>query len=148
MVLKWTTSAELDLVRLHTFLALTNPCAALQIVQRLITGTEQLLIYPQLGVLLHEFAPRNVRRIIIDGYELRYVLTETTVYIFRSGTCGKTDYKPKTVLYHRKSSNRPYRMSSHKIKRKFFGKPKRDDFVSAKLPSRPVHISRRQCFPG
>ena len=83
MALKWTTSAERDLVRLHDFLAPINPRAAAQVIQQLVTGAEQLLTYPQLGVPLDEFAPRDVRRVIVGDYELRYEFTEATTYILR-----------------------------------------------------------------
>lgn len=83
MALKWTTSAERDLVRLHAFLAPVNQRAAAQVAQQLVMGAEQLLTYPQLGLQLEEFMPRDVRRIIIGDYELRYELTETTIYILR-----------------------------------------------------------------
>ncbi len=83
MVLKWTASAQRDLVRLHSFLELINPRAAVQVVHQLVAGAEQLLIYQQLGVPLLEFASRDVRRIIIGDYELRYELTQTTTYILR-----------------------------------------------------------------
>ena len=83
MALKWTTSAERDLIRLHAFLAPVNPRAAAQVIQQLVAGAEQLLTYPQLGTTLDEFAPRDVRRIIVGDYELRYELTETTIYILR-----------------------------------------------------------------
>lgn len=83
MALKWTTSAERDLIRLHAFLAPVNPRAAAQVIQQLVAGAEQLLTYPQLGTALDEFAPRDVRRVIVGDYELRYELTETTIYILR-----------------------------------------------------------------
>ena len=83
MALKWTTSAERDLIRLHAFLAPVNPRAAVQVIQQLVAGAEQLLTYPQLGTALDEFAPRDVRRVIVGDYELRYELTETTIYILR-----------------------------------------------------------------
>lgn len=83
MILRWTTSAERDLVRLHAFLATINPRAAAQVVRQLITGAEQLIQYPQLGVKLEEFLPRDVRRMIIDDYELRYELTDEAIYILR-----------------------------------------------------------------
>lgn len=83
MILRWTTSAERDLVRLHTFLATINPRAAAQVVRQLIAGTEQLIQYPQLGVKLEEFLPRDVRRMIIGDYELRYELTDEAIYILR-----------------------------------------------------------------
>ncbi len=83
MRLKWTKSAELDLVRLHAFLTAVNPSAAAQVVRQLVAGAEQLLTYLQLGVMLDEFAPRDVRRVIVGDYELRYELTGSAIYILR-----------------------------------------------------------------
>ncbi len=83
MILRWTTSAERDLVRLHAFLVTINPRAATQVVRQLIAGAEQLIQYPQLGIKLEEFLPRDVRRMIIGDYELRYELTDEAIYILR-----------------------------------------------------------------
>lgn len=83
MILRWTTSAERDLVRIHAFLATINPRAAAQVVRQLIAGAEQLIQYPQLGIKLEEFLPRDVRRMIIGDYELRYELTDEAIYILR-----------------------------------------------------------------
>ena len=83
MTLKWTTSAERDLVRLHAFLAPVNPRIAAQVVQQLVASAEQLLTYPQLVVQLDQFTPRDVRRMIIEDYELRYEITENAIYILR-----------------------------------------------------------------
>jgi len=83
MVLKWTASANRDLVRLHAFLNPLNPRAAARIVQQLVDAAEQLLTYPQLGERLAAFAPRNVRRLIVGDYELRYELEDTTITVLR-----------------------------------------------------------------
>ncbi|SEK55637.1 type II toxin-antitoxin system RelE/ParE family toxin [Nitrosovibrio tenuis] len=83
MALKWTASAERDLVRIHAFLATVNRAAAAKVIKQLVVGAEQLLTYPQLGVLLEEFAPRGVRRVIVGDYELRYEVTENLIYILR-----------------------------------------------------------------
>ncbi|MBS0497129.1 MAG: type II toxin-antitoxin system RelE/ParE family toxin [Proteobacteria bacterium] len=83
MILRWTTSAERDLVRLHAFLATINPRAAAQVARQLIAGAEQLIQYPQLGIKLEEFLPRDVRRMIIGDYELRYELTDEAIYVLR-----------------------------------------------------------------
>ena len=83
MPLKWTASAERDLVRLHAFLAPVNSSVAAKVVKQLVSGAEQLLTYPQLGVVLEEFAPRDVRRVIVGDYELRYEVTENLIYILR-----------------------------------------------------------------
>ena len=83
MILQWTTSANQDLVRLHAFLHPVNPRAAIQGVQQMVSVAEQLLTYPQLGERFAEFSPRNVRRLIVGDYELRYELTDTTVFVLR-----------------------------------------------------------------
>lgn len=83
MQLQWTTSANQDLVRLHAFLHPVNTSAAYQVVQQLISATEKLLLHPQLGVRLAEFSPRNVRRLIVGDYELRYELTDTAIIVLR-----------------------------------------------------------------
>ena len=52
-------------------------------VQQLVSSAEQLLQYPQLGATLDEFAPRDVRRVIVGDYEMRYEYTPTKIYILR-----------------------------------------------------------------
>ncbi|MEO8135009.1 MAG: type II toxin-antitoxin system RelE/ParE family toxin [Betaproteobacteria bacterium] len=83
MPLNWTASAQRDLVRLHAFLAPVNPRAAANVVQPLVAGAGQLLSHRQIGVQLDEFAPREVRRVLIGDYELRYEVTDTAIYILR-----------------------------------------------------------------
>ncbi|MGH8497517.1 MAG: type II toxin-antitoxin system RelE/ParE family toxin [Methylococcales bacterium] len=87
MVLQWTTSANRDLVRLHAFLHPVNPRASAHVVQQLVAAAEQLLTYPQLGENLAEFRPRDVRRLIVSDYELRYEHTDTTITVLRIWHC-------------------------------------------------------------
>lgn len=87
MALQWTASANRDLVRLHAFLNPFNPRAAAQIVQQLVAAAEQLLTYPQLGERLAEYAPRDVRRLIVGDYELRNELTDTMINVLRLWHC-------------------------------------------------------------
>ncbi len=83
MALKWTGSAERDLVRLHEFLAPVNARAAAKVVQDLVAGAGRLPTYPKIGVQLKEFEPREVRRLFIGEYELRYEVTDSIIYILR-----------------------------------------------------------------
>ena len=83
MVIKWTTSAERDLVRVYEFLAITNSNAAIQVIQLLIQGVEEIQCFPQLGIKLSDFEDRDVRRVIIGNYEIRYELTDKVIYILR-----------------------------------------------------------------
>jgi plasmid stabilization system protein ParE len=83
MRLEWTEKALSDLVRLHDFLAPLNPTAAARAVQALVAAPERLLEYPRLGERLDEFDPREVRRIIVGRYEMRYEIDGPTVRVVR-----------------------------------------------------------------
>ncbi|CAN7540736.1 type II toxin-antitoxin system RelE/ParE family toxin [Rhizobium sp. LjRoot30] len=83
MALKWTSKAHSDLQRLYDFLAPVNRQAAARIVRTLIKAPEQLLEYPRIGEKLEAFAPREVRRIFLGEYEIRYELREADIFVLR-----------------------------------------------------------------
>lgn len=83
MKLKWTSKALTDLVRLHEFLAPINPSAAARTVQSLTAAPVRLLENPRIGEKLDEFEPREVRRILVGHYEMRYEIQESTVHVLR-----------------------------------------------------------------
>ncbi|MDZ4219994.1 MAG: type II toxin-antitoxin system RelE/ParE family toxin [Methylobacter sp.] len=83
MELKWTSKAMSDLARLYEFLVPVNPSAAVRIVQSLITAAPSLLVNPRIGEQLEEFEPREVRRILVGHYEMRYEIQASKIYILR-----------------------------------------------------------------
>lgn len=83
MAVRWTTSAKRDLVRLHGFLDSVDRRAATRAVKRLLAGVRRLARHPRLGARLDEFEPREVRRLIVDDYELRYELRDSELIILR-----------------------------------------------------------------
>lgn len=83
MALRWTTSARADLLRLYEFLEPVNPDAAAQAVRLLVAGAKRIPARPRLGQRLREFAPREVRRILISDYEIRYELAGRDVFVLR-----------------------------------------------------------------
>ena len=83
MNLKWTNKALSDLSRLHDFLATVNQVAAAKTVQSLAAGPSKLLSNPRIGEKLDEFEPREVRRILIGNYEIRYEIQDTVIYVLR-----------------------------------------------------------------
>lgn len=83
MDVKWTASAHRDLVRLYEFLLPVNPRAAKQAVRQLVEEAKLLQAHPLLGIALDAYTPRDVRRLIIGDYELRYEVTERTLYVLR-----------------------------------------------------------------
>ncbi|KQP23089.1 type II toxin-antitoxin system RelE/ParE family toxin [Pseudorhodoferax sp. Leaf267] len=81
--LRWTSKALGDLVRLHEFLAPVNPAAAAKAVQALTRAPERLLEHPRIGEPLQDFAPREVRRLLVAQYEIRYELVDRKIYLLR-----------------------------------------------------------------
>jgi plasmid stabilization system protein ParE len=83
MPLRWTRAALADIGRLHAFLADVNPAAAAKVVQSLTQGAGRLQDNPRLGMRLNEFDPREVRRIVVGQYEIRYELDAKNIHILR-----------------------------------------------------------------
>ena len=83
MELEWTSKALSDLARLYDFLAPVNRQAAARTVQSLTAAPTRLLEHPRIGEKLEEFEPREVRRILVGHYELRYEIRESTIYVLR-----------------------------------------------------------------
>ena len=83
MDLKWTAGALSDLARLYEFLAPVNKPAAARLVRSLTAVPTSLLVNPRIGEKLEEFEPREVRRILVGHYEMRYEIQQSVIYILR-----------------------------------------------------------------
>jgi len=83
MEVKWTSKALSDLARLYDFLAPVNKQAAVRTVQSLTAAPARILEHPRIGERLDEFEPREVRRIRVGRYEMRYEIQESTIYVLR-----------------------------------------------------------------
>jgi len=83
MELKWTSKAVSDLVRLYEFLAPVEKDAAVRTMQILTAAPTNLLANPRLGERIEEFDPREVRRILVGRYEMRYEIQQSTIYVLR-----------------------------------------------------------------
>jgi plasmid stabilization system protein ParE len=84
MQLKWTSKALSDLVRLHEFLShVDNKLAASRVVQTLTKAPNILTSSPRIGEQLFEFESREVRRLLVGHYEMRYEIQDSTIYILR-----------------------------------------------------------------
>ncbi len=83
MELKWTSKGLSDLTRLYEFLAPVNQPAAARTVQQLTAAPTTLLANPRLGERLEEFEPRDVLRILVGHYEMRYEIVDSTIYLLR-----------------------------------------------------------------
>ena len=83
MQLQWSDAALLDIGRLRDFLAIVNPRAAAKVVQSLTAAPEKLMQHPRLGQRLEGFEGREVRRIFVGDYEMRYQIIDDAVLISR-----------------------------------------------------------------
>jgi len=83
MGLKWSSKALSDLGRLYEFLAPVNKPAATRTVQALTKAPTILVTNPRIGEQLFQFEPREVRRILVGEYEVRYEIQDSTIYVLR-----------------------------------------------------------------
>ena len=83
MKLKWTNQALSDLARLYEFLSPVNKQAAARVVQTLVAAPARLVEHPRMGEALEEFKPRDIRRLLVGQYEMRYEIQGPTVYVLR-----------------------------------------------------------------
>lgn len=83
MELKWTSKAVSDLARLYEFLAPVNKRAAARTVQSLTAAPIRLLEHPRIGEKLEEFEPREVRRLLVGRYEIRYEIQGAAIFVLR-----------------------------------------------------------------
>lgn len=87
MKIRWTSKASSDLVRLYDHLHPVAPDAAARVVRQLSRAPDRLRDYPRIGEKLDAYAPREVRRIIVGDYELRYEIAGAEVFILRLWHC-------------------------------------------------------------
>lgn len=83
MTIRWTARASADLVRLHDFLKSVAPDAAARVVRQLVAAPDRLIDFPRIGEKLDAYAPREVRRIVVGHYEMRYEIADGTIFILR-----------------------------------------------------------------
>lgn len=87
MKIQWTRKASSDLVRLYEHLKPVAPKAATRVIQPLAHAPDRLLEHPRIGEKLEGFAPREVRRILVGNYELRYEIAKGAILILRLWHC-------------------------------------------------------------
>jgi plasmid stabilization system protein ParE len=83
MKVAWTSRAVGDLARLHDFLAPVNRRAAARVLQSLAKVASRLPDQPRIGERLDQYDPREVRRILVGRYELRYEVQASSLIILR-----------------------------------------------------------------
>ena len=83
MELKWTSKGLSDLARLYDSLSIANKQAETKTVQTLVSAPTSLLKHPYMGEKLEGFKPRDVRRLFVGHYEIRYEIQQSIIYVLR-----------------------------------------------------------------
>ncbi|MBC7414096.1 MAG: type II toxin-antitoxin system RelE/ParE family toxin [Herminiimonas sp.] len=83
MRLQWTSKSLFNLARSYEFLAPDSQTAAARMVRAVVAAPEHLLANPRIGERPDEFDPREVRRILVRDYEIRYEIHAETIYVLR-----------------------------------------------------------------
>ena len=83
VTIRWTPEAVQDLARLYDFLASYDAGVASRVVTVLRDAVRELLLHPRLGPPLPGFDDREVRRLLIGDYEMRYELAGEAIHILR-----------------------------------------------------------------
>jgi plasmid stabilization system protein ParE len=81
MKVEWSDDAVTDLDRLYNFLADANPAAAAKAVVSLTAVPNRLVTRPRMGRPIDRYAPREVRRLIVGPYELRYEVSGSVITV-------------------------------------------------------------------
>ena len=81
MRINWTRQAYIDLDRLRWFLSEKSERAADAAVQRIVRGSLTLRDHAHRGQVLEKYLPRQVRRLLVADYELRYEIHGEDLYI-------------------------------------------------------------------
>lgn len=83
MALRWARAAYADLRRIHEFLEPVNPVAAARSVRTVVARVRRIPAQPRLGERVTGFGNREVRRVLVQSYEVRYEITRSDVHVLR-----------------------------------------------------------------
>lgn len=83
MTIEWTTKAISDVARLRAFLRLVDPSAPQRVLRPIQAAIVRLRTFPHLGERIDGYGDREVRRMIVGNYEVRYEVRDETVVILR-----------------------------------------------------------------
>lgn len=81
--IQWREHAYQDLQRLYDFLALESESSAKRVIGLLLEATRKLQIHPRIGIKINSIKSREVRKLVIRNYELRYEIKENRIIVLR-----------------------------------------------------------------
>lgn len=83
MQIKWTVPARADLQRLQLFLNSMSPASEEATIRSIVVAVRRLEHYPRSGPVLEHYGVREVRKLMVGEYEVRYEFSAPLVSILR-----------------------------------------------------------------
>jgi plasmid stabilization system protein ParE len=83
VALRWARAAYADLQRIHEFLEPVNAMAAARVVRAVASRVRRIPAQPRLGERLTTFGDRDVRRVLVQRYEVRYEIAGSNIHVLR-----------------------------------------------------------------
>ena len=83
MKVRWTRDGFADLERVGAFLESRSSAVAARTIDQLVRTPFRLSEHPRMGMRLEAYLPREVRRLIVGDYEVRYEIAYDVVSILR-----------------------------------------------------------------
>lgn len=83
MKIIWTPEGATDIIRLNDFLATVDPDAAAKATQMLQRAPDKLTTFPRIGERFPTLMPREVRKLKVGKYEMRYEIVGAEIYILK-----------------------------------------------------------------
>jgi plasmid stabilization system protein ParE len=83
MKVRWTRDGFADLQRIGGFLESCSSAVAARTVDQLVRTPSRLSEHARIGMRLEAYLPREVRRLIVGDYEVRYEIAYDVVSILR-----------------------------------------------------------------
>jgi plasmid stabilization system protein ParE len=83
LALRWTQSAYADLERIHEFLTPLDPAAAVRAARAIVARVRRIPRQPRLGERVPGFGDREVRRVLVLNFEIRYEIVGTGLTVLR-----------------------------------------------------------------
>ena len=80
-MVKWSIPAKNDLKQIHDYIAKDSKYYAQNVVREIVTKTETLIDFPEIGRVVPEISDQNIRELIVYSYRLIYEISESGIEI-------------------------------------------------------------------
>ena len=81
MRIVWTEKASADALSIHSYIAEKSEAYADAVYERLLSRTQQLLIFPESGSVVSEFDREDVRELFLHSFRIIYLLLPCEIQI-------------------------------------------------------------------